>query len=271
MMDPTILAFLTVLSTAMLNAAVNRAGEISAEKGFEALSDFISNAMRKKPEFRKAAEQVSKQPNDPVARAELERQVVQLLDENPEQARLLSEYKYIRLSDYVGPMKQVEFDDIRRELVPLRDRSSTTDERLHIAASLYAIAEDVQELDYTEFSSIRHVETAAARGMKAAAVIAMKAYTAFVLMRDKGIEEALTKLPDDHLLKPFKDFFGSDTVQHLRNAIGVGSFATNKDFTYLVFFDGDMIAYASTLEFLNLCKLIKQFYAELYSIITGIK
>lgn len=265
MMDPTIVAVLTVIATAVLN----RAAEIPVEKGAEAIISWFANAIRKKPELRKAAEQVSNNPDDPVARKEVEQQVLQLLHENPEQARQL--LQYIHLSDYVGPMRRVtdKKDDMKRELVLLRDRISTTEGRLHQASSLYVIARDVLDLHHTVFPSLQSLELTAARGMRLAAVVTMIAYSTLVLMRDRGIEEALAELPDDHLLKPFKDFFSSGTAQHLRNAIGAGSFVASKYFDHLVFFDGDWIAYTSTIDFLDLCERIRWFYAAIYLISTS--
>lgn len=267
-MDPTILVLLTTIATAVLDAAVGRTTEIVFEKGANATVSWLTNAIRNKPELRKAVERLSKNPNDPVAKAEFEQQLSLLLDENPAQARQLSQY--IHLRDYIGPMQRVtrKFDDLKLALAPLRGRFSTTEGRLHLAASLYVLADNVEQLDHTVFPSLRSLEREPARGMRASAVISMKSYAAFVLMRDRAIEEALAELPNDHLLRPFRDFFNSSTVQHLRNAIGTGSFIASQYFDLLIFFDGDWTGHADTEQFLELCNCIRWFYAAVFSIIT---
>lgn len=268
-MDAMLLSILTMVAPAALNVATNRVVEVSVEKAFDAITNWFANVIRKRPELYKAVEQMKNNPQNPVAQAEFEKQVLKLLDEDRDQVRQLLKFAY--LSDYTGPMRRVteKFDDMKRALASLGDSSSTTEGRLHQAASLYALASDVERLDHRVFPLLTPLETTVARGMRAAAVISMKAYAAFILMRDKGIETALAELPDDHLLRPFRDFFHSGTAQHLRNAIGAGSFVATKYFDHLVFFDEDWQAYADTSDFLELCDSIRLFYGAIYLNLTG--
>lgn len=117
-MDPAIVSFLTMLATAVLNAAANRAGEIPVEKVFEvlpSLPSFLLNTMRK-PEFRKAVEQVRDNPSDPMVQLEVQKQLQRLVIEEPAIALQLQEL--VNLNKYLAPMNSITPDQIKEALKP---------------------------------------------------------------------------------------------------------------------------------------------------------
>ncbi|OAN47351.1 hypothetical protein A6A03_01010 [Chloroflexus islandicus] len=257
-MDPVLLAFLTTLAMVM----VNRAAEIPVEKAYEALPSFFSllfNAIRKKPELRKAVEQVSKNPSDPMAQREVQKQLQRLVIEEP--AIALQLQKLVNLNGYLAPMNSITPDQIINALAPLQDRKTKTPLQMDVGYSLFVLAIDVHYMDHTLFPYHSGINSIQAHSIKYKAVVAMVAYAAFVLMRDEGIEAALAELPDDHILRPFRDFFHSSDAQHLRNAISTGSYWILPP--YLSFFDGDWGAFVESSQFFDVCNRIRRFYERL--------
>lgn len=120
------------------------------------------------------------------------------------------------------------------------------------------LAIEVRHLDYTAFPFLRNDRKDIAKSIKYKAWVAMTAYAAFVLMRDEGINAALAELPDDHILRPFRDFFCSSDAQHLRNAISTGSYWIFPP--YLSFFDGDWSAFVESSQFIDVCNRVRRFY-----------
>lgn len=120
-MDPAIVSFLTMLATAVLNAAANRAGEIPVEKVFEvlpSLPSFLLNTMRK-PEFRKAVEQVRDNPSDPMAQLEVQKQLQRLVTVVTEELAIaLQLQKLVNLNKYLAPMNSITPDQIKEALKP---------------------------------------------------------------------------------------------------------------------------------------------------------
>lgn len=254
MMDPVLLAFLTTLAMVM----VNRAAEIPVEKAYEALPSFFSllfNAIRKKPELRKAVEQVSKNPSDPMTQLDLQKQLQRLVMEEP--AIALQLQKLVNLNKYLAPMNSITPDQIVQALAPFQDRKTKTPLQMDVGYSLFVLAIEVRDLDYTAFPYLRN-DPKTAESIQYKALVAMIAYAAFVLMRDEGIEAALAELPDDHILRPFRDFFHSSDAQHLRNAISTGSYWILPP--YLSFFDGDWGAFVKSSQFFDVCNRIRRFY-----------
>lgn len=263
MMDPVLLTFLMAFVTEVLKPMVNRAAEIyvekKLEKGDEVLPNFFSllfNAIRKKPELRKAAEQVRDNPSNPMAQLDLQKQLQRLVMEEP--AIALQLQKLVNLNKYLAPMNSITPDQIVQALAPFKDRKTKTPLQMDVGYSLFVLAIEVRDLDYTAFPYLRDDPKTVAESIQYKALVAMAAYAAFVLMRDEGIEAALAELPDDHILRPFRDFFHSSDAQHLRNAISTGSYWILP--SYLSFFDGDWGAFVETSQFFDVCNRIRRFY-----------
>ncbi|WP_298401642.1 hypothetical protein [uncultured Chloroflexus sp.] len=156
-------------------------------------------------------------------------------------------------------------DQIEQALYPLKDQLSINDkEKMDLGFSLFLMVIDVDELNYDQFDSLRPLQATLAKFIKDKAVVAMAAYAAFVLMHEEALEKELTELPVSPVLEPFRDFFRSSTVHHLRNAIRTGSFRIIGN--ELLFKDGDWSVSMEINQFLRLCNRIRRFYERVWKL-----